>query len=233
MLHITSGSLGVLAGFTAVFLRKGSRQHGIAGNVFVAAMMSLAISATFLAIPKGQVTNVLGAALTFYLVTTAWATVRRTGGETGTFEWLALLLALAVGGVEITFGAEAALSTTGLKYGYPAAIYLVFGMVALLAAAGDIRLLLRGNIAGRQRLARHLWRMCFALFIASSSIFIARPQLFPPIFQKSGLLAFLSFLPLLLLIFWSIRIRFRRSAKDAREKPWNIPGAVGVSTVGR
>jgi hypothetical protein len=36
----------------------------------------------------------------------------------------------------------------------------------LLAAAGDLRMLLRGGLFGAQRIARHLWRMCFGLFIA-------------------------------------------------------------------
>jgi hypothetical protein len=31
VLHIIAGTLGMLSGFVAVFLRKGSRQHGLAG----------------------------------------------------------------------------------------------------------------------------------------------------------------------------------------------------------
>jgi hypothetical protein len=40
MLHICAGTLGMLSGFVAVFFLKGSRRHGIAANVFVAAMMN-------------------------------------------------------------------------------------------------------------------------------------------------------------------------------------------------
>ncbi len=40
--HIIAGTLGMLSGFVAVFLLKGSRRHGIAGNVFVVAMLDLA-----------------------------------------------------------------------------------------------------------------------------------------------------------------------------------------------
>jgi hypothetical protein len=35
LLHITAGTFGMLSGSVATFLRKGSRQHGLAGNVFV------------------------------------------------------------------------------------------------------------------------------------------------------------------------------------------------------
>jgi hypothetical protein len=50
--------------------------------------------------------------------------------------------------------------------------------------------------------------MCFALFVAAASIFLARQHLFPAFMRKSGALVFLSVLPLLLLIFWMSRIRF-------------------------
>src|ERR1700677_4890735 len=175
LLHICSGTIGCLSGFIAVFLRKGSRRHGAVGKVFVISMLSLAITGASLALIKSQVTNVLGGALTFYLVSTGWITVRRKTGELSTFDWFALLL----------------------------------------AGAGDVRSLTRGSISGSPRLTRHLWRMCFALFIASASIFLARPQLFPAILKTTGVLALLTFLPLILMIFWLIRVR---SAKPYRQK---------------
>jgi hypothetical protein len=48
--------------------------------------------------------------------------------------------------------------------------------------------------------------MCFALFIASSSIFLARQHLSPALLRKTGVLFLLSFLPLMLMIFWLIRL---------------------------
>jgi hypothetical protein len=33
-------------------------------------------------------------------------------------------------------------------------------------------MLLRGGVVGTQRVARHLWRMCFGLFIAAGSFFL-------------------------------------------------------------
>jgi len=59
------------------------------------------------------------------------------------------------------------------------------------------------------RIARHLWRMCFAWFIASASIFLARPHLFPTVLRKTGALYFLSILPLIFMIFWLIRVFFK------------------------
>ena len=56
-------------------------------------------------------------------------------------------------------------------------------------------------------------RFPFALFIAAASIFLARQQLFPALFQKIGLLYLLSFLPLILMVFWLIRVRLTKAAK--------------------
>jgi hypothetical protein len=95
------------------------------------------------------------------------------------------------------------------------------GSVMLLAAAGDVRMLVRGGLSGTKRIARHLWRMCFGLFIAAGSFFMGpsnRPlrllstvglgQHLSPALFNTGLYLFLSMLPLILLIFWLVRIRF-------------------------
>jgi hypothetical protein len=207
-LHIVAGTLGILSGFVAVSLLKGSRRHGLAGNVFVIAMLVLSASGAYLALIKSQPGNVLGGILTFYLVTTAWRSARRRDGEPGIFDWGALLVVLAVAAVNLTWGFEAALSQTGLKHDYPAGPYFFLGSVAVLATVGDVRMLVRGGISGTQRIVRHLWRMCFALFNAAASLFLARQQLFPAFMRKTGALFVLSFLPLLLMIFWMVRVRF-------------------------
>jgi hypothetical protein len=193
--------------------RKGSRGHRVAGNVFVISMLSMATAAVYLAFMKSQVTNIVGGFLTFYMVTTAWVTARRKDEETSVFDWVALLFALAVGGTQMTFALEATYSPTGLKYGYPAAMFLPMGCVVLLAAAGDIRMLARGGISGTQRLARHLWRMCFALFIATGSFFLGQQQVFPAFVRKTNVLLLPAFLPLVLLIFWLVRVRFANADK--------------------
>jgi hypothetical protein len=208
LFHICAGTVGMLAGFAAVSFQKGSRWHRVTGNAFVVSMLGLSASGVYLALLKHQTGNVLGGALTFYLVATAWGIARRTETHTGPFDWGALLVPLAVVAVTLNYGLEALHSPTGLSHGYPVGPYLFLGSVALLAAAGDIRMIALGGVSGAKRIARHLWRMCFAWFIASASIFLARPHLFPIVLRKTGTLYFLSFLPLLLMIFWLIRVRF-------------------------
>jgi hypothetical protein len=208
LFHICAGTVGMLAGFVAVSFRKGSRRHRIAGNVFVVSMLSLSASGVYLALLRHQTGNILGGALTFYLVATAWGIARRRESHTGPFDWGALLVPLVVVAVTASYALEALRSPTGLSHGYPVGPYLFLGSVALLAAAGDVRMIVHGGVSGAKRIARHLWRMCFAWFIASASIFLARPHLFPLMLRRTGTLYFLSFLPLILMIFWLIRVQF-------------------------
>jgi hypothetical protein len=187
-----------------------------------------------MAFMKSQPGNFLGGSLTFYLVATAWMTARRRDGQPGFFEWGALVVASTLGAVTITCGLEAAMSQTGLRYGVSAWEYFFLGFVVLLAAIGDVRMLARGGISGVQRVARHLWRMSYAWFIAAGSIFLARQHLFPAILRKTGVLLLLSFLPLTLMIFWVVRVLYTKAYKrtapaylthdDLRVKPGPGPG---------
>jgi len=216
LLHICAGTVGCLSGFVAVSLRKGSRQHALAGTVFVTAMLTLAASGVFLATLKSQPGNILGGTLTFYLVATAWITAKRKDEGTRIFDWGALFLVATLFVFQLTFALQAATSPTGHKYGYPPGPYIFLGSVSLLSTIGDIRMLVRGGISGTRRIARHLWRMCFAFFIASASIFLARQQLFPVVMRKTGALYVLSLLPLALMIFWLIRVRFANAYRRMR-----------------
>jgi predicted membrane protein DUF2306 len=211
--HIGGGAIGLLSGFLALALRKGSRRHRVAGRVFVVSMMCMGGAAAWLAVVKSQPSNVLAGTLTFYFVATAWVTVRRRPEETSKFDWVALLVPLAVGAVMVTNGMQALNSPTGSKYGAPAGMHFFLGAIALSAAAGDVRMLLRGGVFGTQRIARHLWRMCFGLWIAAGSVFLARQQLFPAFLRNTGALYFLTALPLVMMIFWLVRIRFTSAHK--------------------
>ena len=221
VLHISAGILGMLSGTAAMSFRKGSRRHALAGNIFVMAMLTMAASAMFLAVMKHQTGNILGGIFTFYLLATAWFAAKRTDGGVSALGWVALLAPLAVAAANGYFGVQKALSPTPSPDGVPAGMNFFMGSICLLAAVGDIRMLLRGGVFGVQRITRHLWRMCFGLFIATGSFFLGQgSKVFPAFIVKSGLLLIPAVLPLPLLIFWIFRVRF----KNAYER--RVPGSV-------
>jgi hypothetical protein len=213
-LHVSAGIVGILSGTAAMSFRKGSPRHALAGKVFVISMLTMAASAVYLAFMKHQNNNVGGGVLTFYLVATAWATAKRRDGETSIFDWAALLIPLWAGIGGWINGLEAVHSPTGSKYGVPAGMHFFLGSVMLLAAAGDVRMLVRGGVFGAQRIVRHLWRMCFGLFIATGSFFLGQgSKVFPTFLLKTNILFVPAVLPLILLIFWLFRVRFTNAYK--------------------
>ena len=227
VVHISGGIVGLLSGGVAMSFRKGSRGHRVAGNVFFVAMLCLSSAGAYMAyFVKPNMGNVLGGVMTFYMVATAWATARRKDGETWIFDWGALLVALAFGAVAVTFGFQAAYSQTGLKEGYPPVLFFIWGSVALLSAAGDVRMLARGGVfLSAQRIVRHLWRMCLALFIASGSFFLGQQKVFPASWQGLKVWFVPAFLPLVLLIFWLLRVWFTGAFKE------KVIGAKGTAVM--
>jgi hypothetical protein len=218
LLHIAGGTVGLISGFVTISLRKGSNRHRIAGYVFVAAMLTMACVGAYLATRKFELGNILGGMFTFYLVATAAMAFRPRVPLTRLFDWSALLFISGVAIAELTSASKASASPNGQFGGESTGPFFVFGCIALLAAAGDLRMLLRKTITRTQTLTRHLRRMCFGLFIASASVFLARAHLFPAIMRKSGALIFLTILPFLLMLFWFIRVR-RSAPRAARPTP--------------
>jgi hypothetical protein len=226
VVHICAGTAGLLSGTAAMSFRKGSPRHVLAGKVFVASMLAMAVVAVYLAIVRNQPNNIGGGILTFYLIGTAWLTARRRDGETSRLDWVAFLIPLALGILTWRTGLRVLRSGASSLDGVPVGMTFFMGSIMLLAAAGDVRMLLRGGVFGAQRIARHLWRMCFGLFIAAGSFFLGpsnRPlrllsavglgqHLSPALFSTS-LYLILSILPLILLIFWLVRVRFPNAYK--------------------
>jgi uncharacterized membrane protein len=212
ILHICAGIVGLLSGTAAMSFRKGSHWHRVAGNVFVVSMLTMGVCGSYLAVMKHQMTNVFGGLLTVYLVSTAWLAGRHRDGETTIFDWAALLMALEIGGSLLTLGDRVLNGLAEPQAGVPIGMYFFMGSVPLLAAMGDIRMLVRGGISGTPRLVRHLWRMCFGLFIVTGSFFLGQQQVFPAFVRGSSLLFIPALLPLVLLIFWLVRVRLKKRA---------------------
>ena len=223
LLHILGGTLALVSGTVAIVFRKGSQGHALAGRVFVMSMLTMASGATYLGIVKHQTSNAIGGVLTFYLITTAWLTARRRDGATSRWDWVALLIPLTVGLFSWTHGINVLRAGKTSEDGVPVGMTFFMGTICLLAAAGDVRMLVRGGVFGAKRVARHLWRMCYGLFIASGSFFLGganRPlrllssvgigQHLPAALFNTGLYIVLTILPLVLLIFWIIRVRFTK-----------------------
>lgn len=225
LVHVVAGGLGLAGGYVALYASKGETLHRRSGMVFVAAMLTMCFTGVSIAVVRGvaPAMNVPAGLLTAYLVVTALATVRppATGGR-----WLnagALLVALGVGAAALTFGVEA-LASGGTRKGMPAAPFFMFGVVGLLAAAGDVRMMRSGGLRGASRLTRHLWRMCFALFIAALSFFIGQADVFPEPLRILPLLALPVLTVLVAMVYWLWRVRIPGAVPTVETRRFRVPG---------
>src|SRR5579859_1245343 len=120
-IHICAGTLGILSGFLAMFLRKGSQRHRQAGNVFSISMLTMSAAATYMSFVGTEVSpgpvpiNVLQGAFMFYLVATAWLAARHRDGERGIVDLVAVLVVSALVVGYATFGLEATHNPPGSK----------------------------------------------------------------------------------------------------------------------
>jgi hypothetical protein len=210
--HIVGGTIGMIAGPTAVAAPKGGRLHRGAGHVFFAAMLGMAgVGATVAPfLPDGPLTNTTAGAFTTYLVVTGWLAVRRPPNRIGRTERVAVLAPIAIAVLGLFL---AGLGVAGRQANADPTVY-VFAAIAAVAAACDLRMIRRGGIVGPARLARHLWRLMLALAIALGSFFLGQSDEIPAVLRGPHLALF-PLGALAALIYWMARIRTPRGRRAA------------------
>ena len=217
-IHIVAGGLAIGLGAVALSVKKGGAIHRRSGMLFVYAMVVMAVTASLLEFLKGPAaTDVVAAVLAIYFVGTALTTVRPASRWTRVIDVAALTVAVGLAVLMIVGGVKGVsspgLSTGGVPFRTIGVMSFILATVLLLSAAGDVRILRSGMLRGGPRLARHLWRMCFALFIAAGSFFSIRERV-AKILPEPLTTGPMRALPILLLFgamfYWLWRVRGRR-----------------------
>lgn len=210
-IHIAGGLVALAAGAAAVAARKGGAVHGSAGTCFCVSMLVLGLTASALEPFRDPPGSPVGGIIVCYFVATGWVTARRREGAAGRFEKLAAAFAL-LGGALILWGALTGATTPS----GPGPVF-AFAFLCLLAGLGDLNFVLRGRLAPARRLARHVWRICFAFFIATGSFFLGQQDLLPTAVQGTPVLFVLAFAPFAVMLFWLARLRFAKTiARSSR-----------------
>jgi uncharacterized membrane protein len=208
--HFASGLVAIVAGTVALAVTKGGRLHKRSGLVFTWAMVCLGLTAAGIGTYENRPSQVVAGLLAAYLVFTAMTTVKPFPGIGRRVNVALMVLAFGYAVVNLYTGAVEWLDPTVTVVGRPRVVPpLVIGTVMLLAAIGDLRAIRAGGLRGSPRLARHLWRMCFALFIATGSFFLGQMKFIPETVRIIPLLLVLAFAPILFLIYWMWRVRVR------------------------
>jgi uncharacterized membrane protein len=202
-IHIAAGGLALVLGALALLVQKGGTIHRRGGLLFVYASLVMGTSAAILG-------NVGGGLMTIYFVVTALTTVRPVSLWTRRINVGALAVAAGLAFVDILGGVKAFNSPGRSLNGVPFLMLFFIAAVMILAAIGDVRIMRFGVPRGGGRLARHLWRMCFALFIAAGSFFSIRERV-AKILPEPFTTAPMRMLPILLvfgaMFYWLWRVR--------------------------
>jgi uncharacterized membrane protein len=208
--HFAAGLTAIVAGAVALAVTKGGRPHRQSGMVFTCAMVGLGLTAVGIGAHERIPGQVFAGLLAAYFVYSAMATVRPVTGFGRRLDIALMVLALGLAAALLHQGAIEWLDPSVTVVGRPSAVPpLIGGSLVLLAAIGDLRAIRAGGLQGAPRLTRHLWRMCFALFIATGSFFIGQMKFIPEPARIVPLLLVLGFAPLAFLVFRMWRVRTR------------------------
>lgn len=209
-IHFAAGLVSIVAGAIALSGRKGGRLHKQSGLVFTWAMVALGLTGAGIGMYESRPSQVSAGLITAYLVFSGMTTVKPFPGIGQRFNIAVMVLAFAYALASLFAGVTEWLDPAVKVVGRPRVVPpLVGGAVILLAAIGDLRAIRAGGLQGSRRLARHLWRMCFALFIATGSFFLGQMKFVPEPVRILPLLLVLAFAPLLFLFYWMWRVRVR------------------------
>ena len=208
--HIAGGAIGMVTGVIALAARKGQRVHRAAGSVFVVAMFTAYAIGAGVApfLDTGQRPNFVAGVMALYLLVSGALAARRRDATAGAPEVIGLVIALSITAAGVIFMQMGAASPSGTVDGSPPQAFFLFTIAGAFAAAGELHVLLRKTLSNTSRIARHLWRMCFSLFIASGSFFLGQQQVFPEALRDSVLLYAIALSPLPVMLFWLGKVRF-------------------------
>ena len=207
--HVIGGAIAIVMGFVALFVVKGGSLHRSSGTIFVYAMLVMSLTGALAAFGHpGTAMNVPAGLVTAYLVVTSLLTVRPASAASRRVERAAMMAAFALG------LASFALAIVSGVRGNAGFVYplLMFGTLAVSAGAGDRRMILAGGLQGKERIRRHLWRMCTALFIAAGSFFLGPVRRIPEPLRIPAL-RLIPFIALATMAYWLWRYRRSRVSR--------------------
>jgi len=221
VIHIAIGVFLLFTGVAAISLKKGSKLHRLAGNIFVISMLLIVANGTYLGFfildygRSAVILSINNGLIAAYLAATSWLTIKRKENTTGMLDILACGFILSVASLSFYAGWFTPAPDVELEFVLPTVIYNSVAGLLMFFALLDLSVIFRGGIGGKQRIARHLWRMLFSFLIATTILFIANAATFPDSIRaiKVFSIPLLSYAPIaviLVMVFWLIKVLFTK-----------------------
>ena len=214
LVHVLAGALGLLSGYVALSVSKGAALHRKSGMLFVYVMVVMSMTGLLVSAARGiaPAINIPTALLTFYLVITGMTSVGTRAGWSRGLDVAAMIMAFAIAAGCLLL-AVVSIGRGGADAGlaYP---LVLFGGAAIAGGIGDRRMIRDGALRGAPRLQRHLWRMCFALFLSSIAFYLG-PDRLPEALRIPALRGGAVLVPIVAIVYWKWRLRPRQLARTA------------------
>ena len=220
LIHFGTALVALAAGAIALSVAKGGRLHKQSGMVFTVAMIIAGLFASIISAYEGK--SIFGGLFVIYLLFTALTTVKSVSWSGRRLDVVLMAFAFFFSAATYVEGFNIWQLPGHARAGVPAAMMFFLATISLLAGIGDFRMLREGALRGTRRLARHLWRMCFGLFIATGSFFFGQAKFIPKPIRIGPLLAALGVAPLVILLYWMWRVRLRRRLAGIIVRPESV-----------
>ncbi len=210
-LHVLLGSIAVIAGAIALAVRKGAPTHVKVGRVFAIAMGASSGVGAILGIIRWEVLYITFHAgiIGMTLILSSWLAARNRSTKLSKTELglSALNILNAIGLITLSIHAQS--QPDAMFLGFHASNYMFIAAMTIAVFIGDIHYVFRKELAGKHRIARHLWRMCLGFFIAAGSAFTGPGAVvFPDALRNSGILSIPEMTIALLMVFWAVKTLF-------------------------
>ncbi|MGL4609784.1 MAG: hypothetical protein ACRCYY_08885 [Trueperaceae bacterium] len=207
-IHITAGTLGLIAAFLATFNKAFNlthRWHVYTGSAFVIAMAIIFVTATAMSLIKLNIFLLLVGIFSFYLAFSGWRYARNRKGTPTGLDWTTAITMLVISAVMVSFALYLFLTGSGGSI-----VIAVFGLIGGQLAFFDYRSLRRGGLKGKERIVRHLTMMLGGSIAALTAFTVVNINMQP---------AFIPWLAPTVLItpviaLWSRKIRTGATTKE-------------------
>lgn len=217
VLHIAAGTVGIMAGFAAILLKKGQQLHKRIGWTFLLSMLVLGTSGIIIALAKNIPLSMLNGGLVCYLVLSSFITISaKTNFKSIINRPLFGFGLLLIAGYSYYFYVAVKSSPEQIG-GFGPGAFAVFGLITFYALCEDVYFMLCNSMSSKVALIRHLWRMLFPLFMATAAVFLGQAKLFPAILAQNGTL----FIPVVFVVwslfYWIVKVGFQKKWASVKQ----------------
>jgi hypothetical protein len=174
--HILSGSIALLAAFSALYCVKGMYWHRSWGDIFFGAMTGVLVTAIPLSILRPNLFLFMIAIFSYYLAFSGFRHARNRNSTAKSMDWIASIIMLIVALGMIGYGSwHFDLSE------FKPILLLIFGIIGFIFSVGDIKDYLNPKKDFKIRISKHLGAMLGATIAALTAFTVTNVHVQPTV----------------------------------------------------